>query len=288
MDKSKLDIFINTLYNLIISFKGVLTVFFSNNEIFIELLGVFKIKRQNFRHKSIDNRSYDSLSIRIHGSGIFETDNKTYHIKKGDILYIPKNAKYFQKSDSESIITIHFINYNSDNNDKIEIFSPKNTDFAEKIICRMYDIWKEKKQGHRYLCMSELYKLLYNINLHNNEIHLASVTNDIKIKTAIDYIHTNYRTDIIEISQLADMCNFSETYFRKLFKKVYGVSPQQYIINLKLEFASHLLKSGLYSIYEVSRRSGFGDPKYFSRIFKIKYSMTPKEFQSSQPVANEL
>ena len=46
-------------------------MFFGENELNIELLGVFKIKRNNFNHKSFDNREYDSLSIRTSGNAKF-------------------------------------------------------------------------------------------------------------------------------------------------------------------------------------------------------------------------
>ena len=63
-------------------------MFFGENEISLELLGVFKIKREAFNHKSFTSRSYDSLSIRLSGSGKFETKNKTISAKKGDILFL--------------------------------------------------------------------------------------------------------------------------------------------------------------------------------------------------------
>lgn len=255
-------------------------MFFSENELSIELLGVFKIKREKFVHKSFDSRSYDSISIRLSGSGKFETKDKTINIKKGDILYIPKNVDYHQTTMGESLIAVHFINYSHTNNKKIETISVEDLSFVEETFRQMYDVWKEKKQGYRYLCMSLLYNLLYFFNCQENSHIIDSVTHDGKMGAALDYIHGNYRNGNIEISRLADICAVSDTYFRKLFKKINGVSPQQYIINLKLEFASHLLGSNLYTISEVSQKSGFSDTKYFSRIFKARFGLTPKKYQS--------
>ncbi|MEE1075049.1 MAG: AraC family transcriptional regulator [Acutalibacteraceae bacterium] len=254
-------------------------MFFGENEISLELLGVFKIKREAFNHKSFTSRSYDSLSIRLSGSGKFDTKNKTISAKKGDILYIPKNADYIQSTLSEDIIVIHFINYSFTKSDEIECISVEDSPFLEETFRQMYDVWKEKKQGHRYLCMSLLYNILYFLNCQKTESIIDSITHDGKMNTVMDYIHTNYRSGEISISQLADMCAVSETYFRKLFKKIHGVSPQQYIINLKLEFASHLLGSNLYTVSEVSRKSGFNDSKYFSRLFKNHFGTTPKKYQ---------
>ena len=79
------------------------------------------------------------------------------------------------------------------------------------------------------------------------------------------------------------MCFVSEAYFRKLFKKLYSVSPKQYVINLRLETAAQLLQSQLYSVNEVGDRSGFTDPKYFAKLFKSKYGCSPKEFMNAVP-----
>ena len=50
-------------------------------------------------------------------------------------------------------------------------------------------------------------------------------------------------------------------------------------MNLRLEFAFHLLVSNLYTVSEVAQKSGFDDAKYFSRVFKKKYHLSPKQAQ---------
>ena len=100
------------------------------------------------------------------------------------------------------------------------------------------------------------------------------------------YLEENFNSPTLTNKILADKCKISEVYFRKLFKKLNGVSPQKYIINLKLEFAFHLLGSNLYSVSEVSQKSGFQDTKYFSRIFKKRYGYSPKDVQSKSELFN--
>lgn len=138
---------------------------------------------------------------------------------------------------------------------------------------------ERKKQGYKYLCLSLFYKLLYFVNCAASERKLTSVTHETEISAAVEYIHLNYRHTGIAVSQLADMCAISDTYFRKIFKKIYNVSPQKYIMNLKLEYAYHLLASNLYTVAEVSQKSGFADPKYFCRVFKQYYNCSPKQLQ---------
>lgn len=261
-------------------------MFFSKNDISAELLGVFKIKRENFNHHSFGGRAYDSLSIRLAGSAKFKTEKEAFNIKKGDILYIPKGADYKQTAEEETVIAIHFINYSHEKDNKIERLTIEDNAHALELFSLMYDVWKEKKQGHGYLCTSLFYELLHFLYCQQAVQFYESITHENEMNIAMDYIHTNYRKGPIEISHLAQMCAVSETYFRKLFKKLNGVSPQQYIINLKLEFAFHLLGSNLYSVNEVSQKSGFQDTKYFSRAFKQHYGYSPREVQTKSELFN--
>ena len=84
-------------------------MFFSENELSLELLGVFKLERVEITTKSNMQRNYDSLSIRLEGAGEFKCDGQTVSVKRGDLLYIPKHAKYSQKTAGETIIAIHFM-----------------------------------------------------------------------------------------------------------------------------------------------------------------------------------
>lgn len=262
---------------------AVIKMFFSENELSLELIGIFKLKREELSIKSNDIRNYDSLSIRLRGRGHFKTENGKISVKKGDLLYIPKNSHYTQNTSGESVIAIHFINYTFDKNSIIEKIAVDDAEYAENIIRKMYDVWKEKKQGYKYKCISLLYELLYFLNRQEQKNKINRISHDSRIKKAVDYIHRNFRNEQIEVSYLAEMCSVSETYFRKLFKKLYSISPKQYIINLKLETAAQLLQSQLYSVNEVCDRSGFTDSKYFAKLFKLRYGCSPKKYMNLLP-----
>lgn len=258
-------------------------MFFTEDSLNLELLGVFKISRESFTNESREDRIYDSISIRLNGSGRFKTNSEEFTAKRGSLIYLPKTCHYHQTSQKETIIAIHFINYSFYHTNKAEIISPENYDITEQIITEMYDVWKEKKPGYKYRCSSLLYSLLYELNRQAYNDKISAVTKDGKITAAIDYIHVNFRNEQITISQLAEMCAVSETYFRKLFKQIYSVSPNQYIINLRLEYACQLLQSHLYTIAETSEKAGFSDTKYFSRLFHKRFGRTPREFQNTVP-----
>jgi AraC-like DNA-binding protein len=76
------------------------------------------------------------------------------------------------------------------------------------------------------------------------------------------------------------MSNYiSQTYFRKLFKKAYNLSPIEYLNNIRINRAKRMLCHGTDPIGKVSSKTGFCDIFYFSRTFKNKVGMSPTDFR---------
>ena len=74
-----------------------------------------------------------------------------------------------------------------------------------------------------------------------------------------------------DIDNLAKMCYISPATFRRKFKKTTGMSPVEYRNMLKIKKAADLLKTGEFSVSEVSKAVGIDDIYYFSKMFK-KYT----------------
>lgn len=83
----------------------------------------------------------------------------------------------------------------------------------------------------------------------------------------------------ISIKEIADMCNVSEIYFRRLFKEYSGVSPIEYIINSKISRAKKYLKYENISIGNIAELCGFESAAYFSRLFKKKTGDSPIRYR---------
>ena len=74
------------------------------------------------------------------------------------------------------------------------------------------------------------------------------------------------------------------THFRRIFKEITGVPPQQFLLHCRLNKAAELLKSTRASVKEIAAQSGWDNMFYFSRLFRQKYYISPiqyrKEFNS--------
>ncbi|MBO5008324.1 MAG: helix-turn-helix transcriptional regulator [Clostridia bacterium] len=253
-------------------------MFFSENDHTLELLGVFKINRNKFYHESVDGRSYDCIGFRISGNSSFTYDKKEYYVTPEDIIYLPHNIHYSQVTEGETIISINFINYSSAGKHELEILHLDCPDKYNELILKMHKIWTKKEPGYKHLCTSILYEILYMANRQLSADILDLGDYNSIMSDAAEYMHKNYKRNNISILEIAAKYSISETYFRKLFNKRYMTSPMQYIISLRLEYASQLLLSRYYTITEVAEKAGFNDPKYFSRIFKKHYGYSPRRY----------
>lgn len=99
-----------------------------------------------------------------------------------------------------------------------------------------------------------------------------------KIEKAVAFIKENYKRADISIGEAAEKSFMSEVYFRKLFKSEFGISPQKYIINLKIQNAVSLMADGYYSLKEIADMVGYNDYKYFSTQFKRIKGVSPSEY----------
>ena len=82
----------------------------------------------------------------------------------------------------------------------------------------------------------------------------------------------------IQLEELANIASYAYSSFCRQFRKQVGCSPNEYIINRRLEKAMQMLSSGCYSVKETAMSCGYPNVSYFVLAFKKKTGMTPKEF----------
>ena len=101
-----------------------------------------------------------------------------------------------------------------------------------------------------------------------------------EVNYAREYFGEHYREEI-NISQYADGRHMSVSWFTKNFKKIVGVSPLQYILNIRIANAQTLLETTDYGIAQIARFVGYENPMYFSRIFRKEKGMSPANYRKT-------
>lgn len=98
------------------------------------------------------------------------------------------------------------------------------------------------------------------------------------IQKAIKYIETYYSSNIT-IKDICDNIYISPPYFQRIFLKIMGKTPYQYIMECRHNKAKELIKNPDISIEEIARQCGFVNRAHFSTAFKLKEGIPPLEYR---------
>ena len=141
---------------------------------------------------------------------------------------------------------------------------------------KLFATWVSKKEGYYFESVSLLYRILAGMQKDSS----VPKRYESKIAPAMEMIHREFLTENFSLNKLAALCNMGESYFQKLFKKIYNVSPKKYIIQLKINHACDLLRLERYSVTQVAEICNFSDIYFFSRQFKEYMGISPTDFIS--------
>jgi len=98
-----------------------------------------------------------------------------------------------------------------------------------------------------------------------------------QVNQAVRWLTLQYAQPV-SIEQLAKSLGYHRTHLSKIFKKQIGMSPMQFLMQIRLEQAKSLLDSH-WTVEQVASSVGFADPLYFSKQFRKKYGVSPTEYR---------
>ena len=217
--------------------------------------------------KMVDRNSY-ALSFCFEGQITYVQNGKEYTSGKGCAVLLPKGGTYFIKRDKTGyfpVINFDCLDFLCDTVTVIPIHNENQllTDYER--IRKLFFIGENRAQ-----IFSIFYDILNKLSSDNIPRELLG---------AMRMIRDSFCDVSLTNAKLAHECKISEVYFRKLFTKHFGISPKQFIIDLRIQNAKQLLSEGVLSVSAISERCGFSNPYHFCRIFKQHTGATPLEYR---------
>ncbi|MCR5275440.1 MAG: helix-turn-helix transcriptional regulator [Clostridiales bacterium] len=97
------------------------------------------------------------------------------------------------------------------------------------------------------------------------------------------YPYENYDAPVVAASM-----SMSLSKMNRIFRELYDVSLHSYIQEMRLEYAARLLSEGVCNVSEAATRSGYNNMSYFSKAFKSRYGMMPKDYRERKVLENDL
>ena len=236
----------------------------------IESVIKFTPDRSEFSSK---NKSTHIIGIQLSGSAL--------HIFKDKQLVLSENSIYFfnQKDDYDvkviekgTAFSVHFSTYALISTDTffLKIGNPGE-------IIRLLEVIESgfMSQSNELMLMSRFYKLC---SLINTLYEKTFMPKDKRILNAGEYISAHFK-DADCLDAAAKICGLSRRRFNDLFKNCFYITPNRYIINLKIGYAKGLLKSGYICVSQAAALCGFSDIYYFSKVFKAETGVSPSEYK---------
>ena len=227
------------------------------------------------------------------GYGTFKINDEVYNLKQGDIFILLKGMNVEYIASMGEPWEYYWIGFSGSKANEclkrtaiIESYaaSCKEDSKIPHIILNMCEISKTYNPScsDDILLLKELYSLLYTLieefprpfEYKDKELHAY-------IQEAINFINSNYMNSIT-VNEIANHVNLSRSYLYKVFIKNLKISPQKYLINLRMYKATLLLKNTKIPIGEVASKVGYSDSLLFSKTFSKYFSMSPLSYRNNQ------
>lgn len=240
------------------------------------------------------------------GKGIQVISNNEYEVSEGDIFILQGfQNHYFKDADKAEIINVMYDPVKSlgllsdeikmlDGYSALFILEPRyrnrmhfknmlhlnQVDLAksEYILNGMLNELQNKEPGYEVFLKNKLEEIIIFLTRKYSQISIPKAKSLVRIGKAIHFIENNFHQNIY-IQQLADISFMSIRNFQRIFKDATSLSPNDYLLELRIQHASKLLTETDYAVYDVSDQVGITDWFYFSKAFKKKFGICPVKYR---------
>ena len=238
--------------------------------IITEISGVMTVHSKKGDNTRMQNRPCYGLSLCYGGQITYRQNGREYISNKNVAIILPMGESYEIVREKTGDFPV--INFKTQKplSKEFKVIELKE---GESIFKNYEEIKRlSLDKSNRMKVMSLFYEILDS---------LTSAKEYGILDPAVRYVYNNYHKEEICNSLLAEKCEISEVYFRKLFKESFKLTPKQFIIKLRIKKAKQLLKEGRESIVSVSEQCGFTSQYHFCRTFKSYTGITPTEYRQN-------
>ncbi len=238
--------------------------------------GTYKIKRTN--------SSVYVFEFILSGQGTVVYNSEIFHPAAGDIYILHRGSNHVYYSDREDPwVKIWFNARGRLIKHLIEAYELGSVNHIEGLnlellFNEMYRVIQSKKGGSEELLSRAavlFHEIIQQIHLWVNQNKAVKNSEASKIKHFLD-LHLE---DDISLQDLGRQIFRSPAQVIRLFKREFGKTPYEYLLEKRIQTAKLLLKNTNLMVKEIAFKLNFTDEHYFSNRFKAKTGMSPKKFR---------
>lgn len=237
----------------------------------------------------------------LSGERFYFIENRTYHVKKGDIVLIDKNLLH--KTNATNIhsheriliqIDSNLLSSFNENPDDIDLYycfqtkqnvyslDPEEQLWVENHLFNTLKENKVKNDGYLTYTKILILELLIFLNrIAKSKKNFKNAYPDQthkKMSEIAAYINSHYSSDLT-LNKVAEYFNYSPTYLSKSFKDVTGFNFVEYKNNIRIKEAGKLLQQSNLNVTEIAGRVGYNNLTHFGRTFKKITGYSPLKYK---------
>lgn len=205
------------------------------------------------------------------------SDGRVLHTEGNELFYLPKGSTYQVKTYEGG--GCYAINFDAELSDEPFTMRLRDIEGVRKIFHSAAKHWKAHDEMREMIAMRALYEIiLAMIAEQDREYQPSAIFGN--LVPAMEAIESRFTDNELTVSELASLCHMSEVYFRRLFAERFGISPKEYLIRMRIEYAKSLLASGQFAVSEVAELCGYAEPCHFSREFLRRVGVAPSKYRA--------
>lgn len=222
-------------------------------------------------------RGFSALSFRIEADTLLLTEQGEHRLRDHDVSFVPAALDYRRISKTDRLIVIH-LDVPEYHARDIECFTPRTPEPLSALFFKLLRCWEGRRLGYRHEAAAITHEIF--LECYRQSVGVGEPPS--RIWRSVEYMERAYTDPGLTVSAVAARSYVSEVYFRRLFKREYGISPQRYIVDLRLRHAAALIATGYHTLKEVAFLSGYTDYKYFSVEFRRQYGISPSKYSKGE------
>ena len=254
----------------------------------MRLLYISESKHENDWISLPHSHHFTELFYVLNGKGVFVFEDKTLEVQKDDFIIVNSNVTHNEASSLEE--PLHYIvmgtdklefQINSGKNYCIYNFSSHNKTlnfYTKSILMEM----RAKDDHFEDICQNLFKNLVYHIQRWTKIQFLGkqSQKTNKECRFIEQYLNEHFRENI-SLQSLSEIVHFSKYYLAHAFKEYKGMSPINYLTQVRINEAKHLLETTDFSAAKIANLTGFSSHSYFSQIFHKETGLTPNKYRTN-------
>ena len=226
----------------------------------------------------------------VEGIGRLRCHGQSCKVGAGDLVLLPRGVAHSYAADKRTPWTIYWVHFLGrsaaaflDYLGYRETRPVVHTGVSPALVAGFNQLAAVRESGYGSAAFINaanlLRQLLTQLALESGQ-QQASQTSALDLALVQGYMQDNLDRNL-ELEELAAVAHLSKYHFSSRYKALTGYSPIKHYLHMKMQRACHLLDNSDMSIKAVAAALGYGDPLYFSRLFKKTLGLSPRAYRSS-------